>query len=51
MNGRPVRKIPSFFKELCLLEAASCWEDAIYSFTEPLDTHSFYQIYLYRNAI
>lgn len=38
MNGRLVRKTLSFSKELCLLEAASCWEDALYNFTPPLKT-------------
>jgi hypothetical protein len=38
MNGRLVRKTLSFSKELCLLEAASCWEDALYNFTRPLKT-------------
>ena len=32
------RKTLSFSKELCLLEAASCWEDALYNFTRPLKT-------------
>jgi hypothetical protein len=44
MNGQLVRETSSFFKELRSLEAASCWEDAMYSFTEPLDTHPFYQV-------
>jgi hypothetical protein len=38
MNGRLVRKTLSFSKELCFLEAASCWEDALYNFTRPLKT-------------
>ncbi len=38
MNGRLVRKTLSFSKELRLLEAASCWEDALYNFTRPLKT-------------
>jgi hypothetical protein len=38
MNGRLVRKTLSFSKELCLLEAASCWEDALYNFARPLKT-------------
>ena len=38
MNGRLVRKTLSFSKELRLLEAASCWEDAMYNFTRPLKT-------------
>lgn len=38
MNGRLVRKTLSFSKELGLLEAASCWEDALYNFTRPLKT-------------
>jgi hypothetical protein len=38
MNGRLVRKTLSFSKELCLLEAASCWEDALYNFTRSLKT-------------
>lgn len=38
MNGRLVRKTLSFAKELCFLEAASGWEDALYNFTRPLKT-------------
>ena len=38
MNGRLVRKTLSFSKELRLLEAASCWEDAVYNFTRPMKT-------------
>ena len=38
MNGRLVRKTLSFSKELRLLEAASCWEDALYNFTRPVKT-------------
>jgi hypothetical protein len=38
VNGQLVRKALSFSKELCLLEAASCWEDALYNFTPPLKT-------------
>jgi hypothetical protein len=38
MNGRLVRKTLSFSKELRFLEAASCWEDALYNFTRPVKT-------------
>ena len=38
LNGRLVRKTLSFSKELRLLEAASCWEDALYNFTRPVKT-------------
>ncbi len=38
MNGRLVRKTLSFSKELRLLEAASCWEDAMYNFTRTMKT-------------
>jgi hypothetical protein len=38
MNGRLVRKTLSFSKELRLLEAASCWEDAMYNFTRTVKT-------------
>ena len=38
MNGRLVRKTLSFSKELRLLEATSCWEDAVYNFTRPMKT-------------
>ncbi len=36
MNGRLVRKTLSFSKELRFLQAASCWEDALYNFTRPV---------------
>ena len=32
------QKTLSFSKELRFLEAASCWEDAMYNFTRPLKT-------------
>ncbi len=38
INGRLVGKTLSFSKELRLLEAASCWEDALYNFTRPVKT-------------
>jgi hypothetical protein len=37
MNGCLVRKTFSFSKELRLLEAASCWEDALYKFTREVE--------------
>jgi hypothetical protein len=36
MNGRLVRKTLSFSKELCLLEASTTLEDALYNFTCPV---------------
>jgi hypothetical protein len=37
MNGRLVGKTFSLSKELRLLEAASCWEDALYKFTREVE--------------
>lgn len=36
MNGRPVRKTPSFSKELMMLEAAGAWEDWVCYLTHPV---------------